>query len=75
VLFEEIALVLQGERYGLLIFDIALPSVDHRNVTQTKRNDAPGENVDNVSSGVHEIDLCQNSDCPLALGIHLAGHL
>jgi hypothetical protein len=75
VLFEEIPLVFQGERYGLFIFNVALPSVDDRNVTKTKRNYAPSQNVNNISSSIHEIDLGENPDCPCALGIRLSGEL
>jgi hypothetical protein len=75
VVLEKLPLVLQRIRNSLLVLNIPLSSVDHGHVAQPQRTDAPSENVHNVGTVVHEIDLGQDANRPLTLGIHLARQL
>lgn len=50
VSLEENSLVLQRSRDGLLLLDISLTSVHDGDVSETKRDDSTGENVDDVGS-------------------------
>ena len=75
VVLKERPLMLESVRNRLLILDIPLPSVDYRDVTQSQRNDAPSQDVDDIGSFVHQIHLCEHTDCPLTLGINLSRQL
>jgi hypothetical protein len=75
VVLEELPLVLERIGDRLLILDIPLSSVHNWDITQPQRNDATGENVDNVCSIVHQVDLGQHTDCPLSFGVNFSCEL
>ena len=47
---EELAFSLERIANGLVRLNVTLPTVDDRNVAETKRDDATGKDVDNVSA-------------------------
>ena len=52
VVFEKVTLSLQGLVDRLLGINIALSTVDNRNVAEAKRNDTAGQNIDNVRARI-----------------------
>ena len=75
MILEEVPLVLQRERDGPLVLDVALAAVDDRHVAQAQRDDAAGQNIHDVRPFVHQVHLGQHADGPLALRIDLARQL
>lgn len=75
MVLEEALLILQGSRNLLLVLNVPLATVDHRNVAQSQGDDSAGQNIDDVGSMIHQIHLCQDTDCPLTLRIHLPSKL
>jgi len=45
--------------------NVALPTVDDWDISQSQRNNPASKNINNVGSLVHQIDLGENADCPL----------
>lgn len=58
MVLEELAFGLEGDADLLVCFNVSLPSVHDRNVTQSQRNDPSGQNVDDVSASI-PISKCQ----------------
>jgi uncharacterized protein YdeI (YjbR/CyaY-like superfamily) len=50
MIFKELALVLQSRRNGLGVVDISLTSIYDWNITESKRDDTTGKDVDYVRS-------------------------
>ena len=52
MIFKELSFMFECLADGLVRFNVALATVDDGNVTQTKGNDATGENIDNIRSNI-----------------------
>jgi hypothetical protein len=72
---EEVALSLQSifKRFSLL--DVMLRSVDDTNEAKLERVHTAGQDVHGVCSMVHEIQLCEDTNRPLARGVDMASQL
>lgn len=66
MVFEEILLVLQSCSDGSLLVDVALSSVDDRDITETEGDDATGEDVDDIRALIPVIQRA--SEAQLARG-------
>lgn len=75
MVLEEVLLVLQSVSDRLLVLDVTLTTVDDGDVTQTQRDNPSSENIHNVGSLIHQIDLTQDTDGALSLGVYLARQL
>jgi hypothetical protein len=75
VVLEELLLMLKSGGNSSGVVDVALRSVDDGNVTETKRDNATGENVDDVRSLVHQIDLRKDTDGSETLRVDLTSEL
>lgn len=73
--FEKLALVLQGVRDGTLVLNVSLTSVDDGDIAESEGDDSSSKNVDDIGALVHEVNLGQDTDGPLSLGVNLAGEL
>jgi hypothetical protein len=62
MVLEELAFVAERILDRLSGIDIALTSVDDRDVAQTKRDDATGENINDIGALVHQVDLCKDAN-------------
>ena len=71
MIFKELSFILECLADGLVCFNVALATVDDGNVTQTKGNDATGENIDNVRSNIPSIaNLSHGLDIDAARYLH-----
>jgi len=59
MVLEELTFGLEGDADLLVCFNVSLPSVHDRNVTQSQRNDPSSQNVDDVSASI-PISKCQS---------------
>jgi hypothetical protein len=75
VVLEELTFMVQSSTDRLLVLDIPLTTIDNRNVTKTKVNDAASENVYDVRARVHQVNLGEHTDRTLTLGVNLPRHL
>lgn len=75
VVLKELLLVLERRRDRTGVIDVALRSVDDGDVTETKRNDTTSENVDDVRSLVHEVDLGEDTDRSETFRVNLTSEL
>lgn len=72
VALEEVAFVLESLGDRSLVVNVALSTVDNGDVTESERDDAPGEDIDNVRSLIHQVDFGQDSDRSISLGVDFA---
>lgn len=75
VILEELCFALESISHGLVDLNISLTSVDNSNKSELERVGSSGKNVERVSSCVHEIQLCQDTDGALCLRIDLTSKL
>lgn len=75
VVSEELGLGLEGIHKRLVALDVLLRSVDNTNETQLERVHATRQNLERVRAVVHKIELGENTDSALSLGVHLTGNL
>jgi hypothetical protein len=75
VMLKEVPLGLKGIRELLVALDVLLRSIDDTDETELKRVYASREDVHGIGSVVHEIQLGENTDCPPAHRVDMAGQL
>lgn len=70
MILEELCFTVQGIFQTLSHVDVGLTTIDDPNESQLQRIDTTCEYIESVGASIHEIQLCQDTDCPSALGIH-----
>jgi hypothetical protein len=56
VIFKELPFIIECLADGLIRFNVALATVDDRDVTQTKGDDATRQNIDNIGPSIPGIE-------------------
>lgn len=75
VMLKEVPLGLQSVRKRSAALDVCLRTVDNTNETKLQRVHTSGQDVHGVCSVVHEIQLGENTNRPLAHRVDMAGQL
>lgn len=58
--------------HGLIDQNILLASVDKTDESKLKGESTSCQDIERIGAGVHQIQLCQDTNCSLAVGIHFA---
>ncbi|KAH3667130.1 hypothetical protein OGAPHI_002779 [Ogataea philodendri] len=75
VVLEESSFVVQSLSDGLVVLNILLSSINDRDVSGPQWDDSACQNVNNVGSLVHQIDLGQNTNGSESFRVDLSGQL
>jgi len=75
VIFEEFFLTVPSVRHTLLRVDVLLTAIDHTGETQLEGIHSPGENIQGISTSIHEVQFSQNTNRSSALSVYRAGKL
>ena len=75
VILEEFFLTIPSVRHALLRVDVLLTAIDYTNETQLERIHSPGENIQGISTSIHEVQFSQNTNRSSALSVYRAGKL
>jgi len=62
VIFKELPFIIECLADGFIRFNVALATVDDRDVTQTKGDDTTRQNIDNIGPSIHEVNFCEDAD-------------
>lgn len=57
VIFKELLFVIKCLADGFICFNVSLATVDDRDVTQTKWDDATRQNIDNIGPSIPRIEI------------------
>mmetsp|Transcript_5149 Transcript_5149/g.14396 ORF Transcript_5149/g.14396 Transcript_5149/m.14396 type:complete len:350 (-) Transcript_5149:965-2014(-) len=72
---KELLLRFPGKLHSLAGVDVVLAAVHHTNVSQPQGHHFVPQDVGGVSAPVHDVELCDNANCPVPLWVHLARQL
>lgn len=75
VLVEESRLVRSGVNHRFLVDNILLAAVDDTNEAQLQWINSASKDVESVGASIHKIELGEDTNCSLALGINRASEL
>jgi hypothetical protein len=75
VVFEELCFCFQGIRQRFVSLNVLLGSVDYTDKTKLEGVDPARQDFESIGTMVHKVELCEHTNCSLALWINLASQL
>lgn len=72
---EELFFLRPGVLHGEIFIDILLTPIHHTHETEFQWVSPASKNVESISTGIHKIELCENTKCTKATRVYGTGQL